>query len=37
MNCLYEDYWGECTNPKMMETEYAGCRIEPEEEEELSK
>jgi len=36
MNCPYEDYWGECSNTKMMGTEHAGCRNE-EDEEELSE
>jgi len=31
MNCPYENFAGECTNPKMMGTEQSFC-CEPEEE-----
>lgn len=34
MNCLYEDYHGECNNPKMMGTPMAKCCIDEVEEEE---
>ncbi len=31
INCPYENYYGECTQPKMMGTEHSGCREEPTE------
>ena len=33
MNCPYEDFHGECTDPKMMGTEHSGCKepTEPDE------
>ena len=35
MNCPYEDFHGECTDPKMMGTKDAGCCIDEPEPKEL--